>query len=98
MLALALEILHFHKFWATYEHADEVKTIIHSTTLDDKHSIDRLLESSAFDNLFEDYSSFTQQTREGNLSKTARFCMDYVARVNLFHIVDRVVQEYHFHT
>ena len=46
------------------------------------------MESSVFENMFEAYNSFTQQTREGKLGKTAKFCMDYVAHVNLYHIVD----------
>lgn len=97
ILSHALEILHVRKFWTTYEqveHTDEpsMPTIILSS-VDERHSVDSLLETSTFKKLFQDYDSFTQRTREGHLGDTAKFCMDYVARVNQFHIRNRAVRE-----
>lgn len=59
----------------------------------DKGSVDSLLECPDFERLLGDYRVFTQSTLDGQLGKTARFCMEYVERVNLFHILDRSVRE-----
>ena len=75
MLALALEILHFHQFCSTYHDIDTVNALIRSSTLEDNDVRDKLCNEQSFIKLFDEYSSYTQSTLDGMHGPTARFYM-----------------------
>jgi len=93
MLALAFELLHFRQFCSTYAEIDKVMDVINSATLHEKASIEDLYETSDFTRLFDSYSQYTQKTLEGEHGMTAVFYIQYIQRVNLYHIIDRAIRE-----
>ena len=93
VLALAFEILHFQKFFATYEHNEELKSAIEASPMNDSSSVDGILLQQMFDNMCQEYKEFTVRTLDGELGKTAKYCMDYVQHINIFHLLDRAVRE-----
>jgi len=93
LLALAFEILHIQKFFASFENSEEVKSAIQSTPVDDSNSVDEILQQPQFDNMCKEYKKFTERTLGGDLGKTAKYCVEYTELTSsMFWIVQCVSQ------
>ncbi|KAG1693158.1 Complement component receptor 1-like protein [Nymphon striatum] len=93
MLALALKTLHFHQFCTTYDGMNTVTALIKDSKIDSKEARDQLCTVPSFIMLFDEYSRYTEATLDGKHGSTAKFYMQHVQRVNLYHIIDRAIRE-----
>lgn len=93
MLALALEILHFLQFRESRSELDPEMDTVKMAIMSSESDIKVLRETPEFIRLFEEYSTYTRLTLNGDHGPTARFCIQYCKWVELYRIIDRAVRE-----
>ena len=72
---------------------DSFSDILNSLALDNQESRKQLCTISEFNMLFAEYTHCCQATLDGTQGPTPRFYMQYINRINLYHIIDRAVRE-----
>lgn len=93
ILSLALEYHHFHKFLASYEHANKFKELISVSVTDPtKIDLDYITKNPVFESTLKAYQTFQNDTKSGKLGPTAQFWFMYIQFINHFHHFDRAIR------
>lgn len=93
LLALAMETFHYCKFLDGYPEKDEVLSEMVKFDIVDSQEADFILNSNVFQNVYNAYCAYTEETLAGAQGKTPQYWMTYVKMVDLYHQLDRATRE-----
>lgn len=96
LLALAMESLHFEMFLASQENSFENYEIIRSEVGVMKQEIDHedsnFVYSKEMEDIFTKYTSYCDDTRKGEHGKTAKYWIEYISMIHLYHDFSRSIR------